>query len=234
MSNEIELQNIAIWGNSFVDDFEEIKDVLDRIADLAVPDSLGNQIISIDEDHVEASLIAFSDGGLAQPDQTAIPAGKHNFLLFTVQEDDLAFSADIDPDFVDDFVGVFDEVLSEVDLHITGFNINFELDPGFDDLELSIEGPSDFNFDGVRFNDGNFSFIVQAHYGGESQAEGHELEHTDESQSNSNEVGEAGGQTTKRTVSDVTTIEHFDVSDSGEFIRTKVEQAQETLEEITP
>lgn len=235
MGTEIELQNIAIWGDSFLDGSDEVHRVLERMTDLSVPESLGNQIINVDEDSVESSLVVFSDHGLAQP-ETTIPAGKHNFLLFTVRGGNLAFSADIDPELVAEFVDVFDEVLSEVDLHITGFNMDLEIDRGFQDLEFDIEGPTDFSFDGLRFSDGDFSYIVQAHYGNAVQSGSHELEHADEPQANSTGGSdeEVDSGTTERTISDVTSIEHFDVSDSGEFIRNKVERAQGTLEEITP
>lgn len=235
MSTEIELQNIAIWGDSFLDDSDEVRRILERMTGLSVPESLGNQIINVDEDSVASSLIVFSDHGLAQT-ETTIPAGEHNFLLFTVQEGDLAFSADIDPELVDDFVGVFDEVLSEVELHVTGFNMDFEINRGFHDLKFDIEGPMDFSYDGIRFSDGDFSYIVQARYGNERWTDGPELEHTDEAQSNLAERGdeEQVSQTAEHTISDVTTTEHFDVSDSGDFVRSKVGQAKETLEEITP
>lgn len=216
MTSEIRLENVTIWGHALVDDEEEIGRVLGELKSIDVPSALDNQMITVDEDDPEGSTIFYADEMPKGPGPAMISKGSVNMLSMSYDGEHLSISSDIDADLLDDFIDIYDEILSITDVHIDEFDTHFIVDSDISSLSVSIDGPEEFDFIGYRFTHENSEYIVESGAAPESDGES-VIEDTDDDV----------------TVVKSNQIEHFDESESGSFISENVNNSEATINKLT-
>ncbi|KAA9408443.1 hypothetical protein EGO51_01075 [Haloarcula hispanica] len=226
MTSIIHLENIAIHGVVFAEgDKEKIIDTLERAKKINYPEKLDSQLVNLNHDDPEGSALIFSDG---LPQDTIIRQGTVELIALSVDDDgDVSISIDLAPDSLETAVQLFESVLEVEDVHVTDFDLEYTIERKFNELNITIEGPEELTYSGVRFAEDSHDYIVQSS-GSDSWTEDEPESPVDPKSEKKEESDVEDGNT---NVS-VSASGHFDVKESGEFINDRIQDVKQTLELI--
>lgn len=229
MSDEFNLNNVSIHGYIFMDDDKEEKiEILSELPDIEIPAELDSQMVNIDKGNPDNSAIIFSDG---LPEDGIISQGSVEVIAVSIDDDgDISFTLDLSTEFIETAEVVIETLLDSKELHISDFDLDYSIQRGFGDIGLSVEGPSEFQFKGVRFDDGKYDFIVQSSNTDDWNPQMDESAKVGDVEGDDSE--EEDGDESITSVS-VFAIQHFDVQDSSDFIRARIEEVEERIRELT-
>lgn len=223
MKNRIHLVNLAIHGEIFLDENgDRMLDVFRAVQDFSLPSALDSQIVNINEDSPESSALVFSDG---IPEDSIIAHGQVELIAISVDESgDISISVDLSKKYIDILSELFDVILSHEDLHMTTFDLEYSIGEEFNDLAFSIDGPSSFEYTGVKLEDEDYSYIIQSSDSGEWLGREYEV----------SEQEDISEELEEWTTASIDTKQHFDVTESGDFISKRIKEVNESLREVLP
>jgi len=219
MPEDFELQNLVIRGTIFLEDeSDKIIEIFNDLKNVDKPEALDSQIVNIDEDNPESSALVFSDG---LPEEPVIGQGTVEMILLSIDDDnDISISIDLSPELYSSSVELVNTLLGHKKLHITDFDFAYLSESNFSEFNVSIEGPSELDFSGVKFSAEGYDFIVQS-------SDGSQWLHPEEPDQQSDDPEEVENNSTSASVYHQ---QHFDVEESGEFVRDRIMQVNEILE----
>lgn len=220
------MENIAIHGVVFVDgDEDKIIEILRRAKEIELPENLDSQIVNITEEDPQSSALIFSEG---LPQNPVISQGSIEMIAVSVEDDgDISISVDLSPEFIDTAISLFENILDKHEIHFTDCDFDYVIDGEFNELDFDIKGPDGLEYHGVKLRKDEHEFIIQSE--GTPPWENEEFGSTDDSETEDQEAS-------SENVTSVSVMgsKHFDIEESGDFIRDRIENVEQTLELITP
>jgi len=210
------ISEITIAGTVEDSDEHFHKEIIEIASEYDFPEVFDSQIRNVSEDRTESILIYADriprEPSAAQPD---------NLFLIDPQGDEWILRAEFEEPYLDHFLGLFDDLLDDIELSIDDLTVISIFDRGFDTIDAEIDVPDEFSTSGIQVVHESISHTIQSSDQVESAI-----------QESSDEILEEYEDDEVCIVVSVAT-ERITATDNT-FLQENLEQVEETLSQVFP